>query len=75
MSIRVVIADDHRILVAALRTMLASEADIAVVGEAGDGAALLELVAEAAPDVVVMDIGMPGMNGIEATQQLRTERP
>jgi len=37
--------------------------------------ALLELVAEAAPDVVVMDIGMPGMNGIEATQQLRTERP
>ncbi len=75
MSIRVVIADDHRILVAALRTMLASEADIAVVGEAGDGAALLEPVAEAAPDVVVMDIGMPGMNGIEATQQLRTERP
>ncbi len=75
MSIRVVIADDHQILVAALRTMLASEGDIAVVGEAGDGAALLDLVADTVPDVVIMDIGMPGMNGIEATQHLSTERP
>lgn len=74
MSIRVVIADDHQILVEALRAMLACEPDIVVVGTAGDGAALLELVAQAKPEVVIMDIGMPGMNGIEATQRLSTRR-
>jgi len=75
MSIRVVIADDHRILVEALRTMLAREPDIAVVGTVGDGAALLELVGKTKPEVVIMDIGMPGMNGIEATQRLTAGHP
>lgn len=74
MNIRVAIADDHQMLVEALQVMLAREPDIAVVGTAGDGAALLELVAQAKPDVVVMDIGMPGMNGIEATQRLTSGR-
>jgi two-component system NarL family response regulator len=74
MSIRVAIADDHQILVAALQAMLGTEPDIAVVGTAGDGTALLKLVAQTKPDVVIMDIGMPGMNGIEATQRLTTGR-
>lgn len=75
MSIRVVLADDHKMILAALRSMLEKETDIAVVGEAGDGAALLELVVRTAPDVAVVDIGMPGMNGIEATQRLLAGQP
>lgn len=70
MSIRVAIADDHQILVASLKAMLATEPDIAVVGTAGDGAALLELVAQLKPEVVIMDIGMPRMNGLEAMERL-----
>lgn len=75
MNIRVVLADDHKMILAALRSMLEKETDIAVVGEAGDGAALLELVVRTAPDVAVVDIGMPGMNGIEATQRLLAGQP
>ena len=75
MSIRIVLADDHKMILAALRSLLEKEIDIAVVGEAGDGEALLELVARTAPDVAVVDIGMPGMNGIEATRRLLAARP
>jgi len=75
MNIRVVLADDHKMILAALRSMLEKETDIAVVGEAGDGAALLELVVRTTPDVAVVDIGMPGMNGIEATQRLLAGQP
>ena len=70
MRIRVVLADDHQILVAALQAMLAGEPDIAVVGTANDGVALLELVAKSKPDVVIADIGMPRMNGLEAIQRM-----
>ena len=75
MSIRVVLADDHRMILAALRSMLEKETDIAVVGEAGDGAALLDVVARTVPDVAVVDIAMPGMNGIEATRRLLAGHP
>lgn len=75
MSIRVVLADDHKMLLAALRSMLEKETDIAVVGEACDGVALLELVSRTAPDIAVVDVGMPGMNGIEATQRLVAGHP
>ena len=75
MSIRVVLADDHKMILAALRSMLEKEIDIDVVGEAGDGGALLEVVARTMPDVAVVDIGMPGMNGVEATRRLLAERP
>ena len=75
MSIRIVLADDHKMILAALRSLLEKEIDIAVVGEAGDGTALLELVERTAPDVVVVDVGMPGMNGIEATRRLLAVRP
>lgn len=75
MSIRVVLADDHKMIRTALRSMLERETDITVVGEAGDGAALLELVAQTAPDVAVVDVDMPGMDGIEATRSLLAQRP
>ena len=75
MSIRIVLADDHKMILAALRSLLEKEIDIAVVGDAGDGAALLELVERTAPDIAVVDVGMPGMNGIEATRRLRAARP
>ena len=75
MSIRIVLADDHKMILAALRSLLEKEIDISVVGEAGDGTALLDLVERTAPDVVVVDVGMPGMNGIEATRRLLAVRP
>ena len=75
MSIRIVLADDHKMILAALRSLLEKEIDIAVVGEAGDGPALLELVERTAPDIAVVDVGMPGMNGIEATRRLLAARP
>lgn len=75
MSIRIVLADDHKMILAALRSLLEKEIDIAVVGEAGDGVALLELVERTAPDVAVVDVGMPGMSGIEATRRLLAARP
>ena len=75
MSIRIVLADDHKMILAALRSLLEKEMDIAVVGEAGDGTALLELVERTAPDIAVVDVGMPGMNGVEATRRLLAARP
>lgn len=75
MSIRIVLADDHKMILAALRSLLEKEIDIAVVGEAADGPALLELVERTAADVVVVDVGMPGMNGIEATRRLLAAHP
>lgn len=67
---RVLLADDHRIMLDGLRGLLRSERDIEVVGEAQDGRAAVRLSSELAPDVVVMDIAMPDLDGIEATQQI-----
>ena len=75
MTIRVILADDHKILLDTLTLLLESEKDIKVVGSANNGRAVLELVASLQPDVVVMDIGMPGMNGIEATRRLVVDYP
>lgn len=69
------LADDHKMLREALRALLDKEPDIEVAGEAGDGMAVLGLVAEAKPDVVVMDIAMPGLNGVDATRRLAVEHP
>jgi DNA-binding NarL/FixJ family response regulator len=74
-QIRVVIADDHTILRVGLRAFLRYHGDIAVVGEAQDGAGAVARVEELHPDVVLMDIAMPGMNGIEATRQIRERFP
>jgi len=68
---RVLLADDHRLVRAGFRLILASEPDLEVVGEAADGVEALEAAARLAPDVVLMDIRMPRLNGIEATARLQ----
>jgi len=67
MTIRVLLADDHAVLRAGLRALIEDEPDMEVVGEAANGAEAVELVKQLHPDVVVMDISMPVMNGLEAT--------
>jgi DNA-binding NarL/FixJ family response regulator len=73
--IRVLIADDHELFRRGLRMVLEDAEDIAVVGEAGDGQRAVELAGELVPDVVVMDVRMPVLSGIEATQQIKAEEP
>jgi DNA-binding NarL/FixJ family response regulator len=75
MSIRLMLVDDHRMLREALRVILEKAGDIAVVAEADDGAAALEFARVLDPDVVVMDIGLVGMSGIEATRRMLAENP
>ncbi|HSN90503.1 MAG TPA: response regulator transcription factor [Anaeromyxobacteraceae bacterium] len=70
-KIRVLIADDHAILREGVRALLASQADIEVVGDAVDGKDAIEKVAQLDPDVVLMDIAMPGLGGIEASLEIR----
>jgi two-component system NarL family response regulator len=72
---RVLLVDDHTILRQALRLMLGSEPDIEIVGEAGDGREAVTLTHHLQPDIVLMDIGMPVMNGIEATRAIHAESP
>jgi DNA-binding NarL/FixJ family response regulator len=75
MNIRVLIADDHQIVRESLRALLETEPGITVVGEAGEGRTALRLARELVPDVIIMDVGMPDLNGIEATHQVVAEFP
>lgn len=73
MAIRILLADDHAILRRGLRALLEREDDMEVVGEAADGRETLKAVEELTPDVVVLDITMPNLNGIEAARQIQAK--
>ncbi len=73
--IRVLLADDHTLVRAGLRSLLQDVEGVEVVAEAADGREALELIARHRPDVVLMDIAMPGMNGLEATLRAAREHP
>jgi len=75
MAIRILIADDHGLLRAGLRALLNAEDGFTVLGAARDSAEVLELATELRPDVVLMDISMPGTGGIEATRRLKEQFP
>lgn len=75
MVVKLLLADDHQILREGLRALLAKQPDLVVVGEAEDGRTAVRLARELRPDLVIMDIGMPGLNGIEATRQILAEVP
>lgn len=73
--IRVLIADDHELVRQGLRTFLSLHDDIEIVGEAADGQAAIDLVAQLAPDVILMDLVMPGLDGITATRRIHEALP
>jgi DNA-binding NarL/FixJ family response regulator len=75
MSINVILADDHAMFRAGLKSLLERQDDMEVVAEAEDGEKAVRLAQELEPDIVVMDVGMPGLNGIEATRQLQDRAP
>jgi DNA-binding NarL/FixJ family response regulator len=75
MSIRIILADDHKITRQGLRVLLEKEADMEVVAEAEEGRTAVRLAAEFMPDIVIMDVSMPDMNGVEAARRIVSESP
>lgn len=75
MSIRLLLVDDHAVVRSGLRMLLESEAGARIVGEAGTAAAALGMLESARPDVVLMDIGLPDMSGIEAAREIKRRHP
>jgi len=75
MSIRILLADDHKIVRDGLRTLIGKEAGMEVIGEAENGRKALKMAEKIRPNVVIMDVTMPDMNGIEATRKMLTEVP
>jgi len=73
--VRVLLADDHQLVRSGLRALLESLPDVEVVGDTGDGREAVELTAARQPNIVLMDIAMPGLNGLEATARLRKSSP
>ena len=74
-TIRILLVDDHDVVRTGLKAYLENQSGIQVVGEAGDGIAAVRLAQELLPDVIVMDISMPAMDGLEATRQLKMTSP
>ncbi len=75
MSIRIVLADDHAMFLSGLRSLLEKEPNLEVVAEVKDGREAVRVAHEKRPDLVIMDVSMPGMNGIEATREITTTLP
>ena len=75
MPLRLLLVDDHKIIREGLRTLVARYGDMTVVGEAADGSEAVRLASELCPDVVIIDITMPGLNGIDATRRIRANDP
>ena len=73
--LRALLADDHTLVRAGLRKLLESMPDVEVVGEANDGLSLLQLAQQLQPNLVLMDIAMPGLNGLETTARLTKSQP
>lgn len=73
--LRIMLVDDHSVMRQGLRTLLSSVADFQVVAEADDGLTALEIVEQARPDVVIMDVSMPGLDGVETTRRIKQVRP
>jgi DNA-binding NarL/FixJ family response regulator len=74
-KIRILLADDHTLFRQGIRTLIAAEADMEVIGEAPNGGDAVDRANELKPDVVLMDIGMPGLSSFEATRQIKKNRP
>jgi two-component system response regulator NreC len=74
-KIRILITDDHTLFRQGIKTLLGAESDLDIVGEAANGAEAVEKVSELRPDIVLMDIGMPGLSSFEATRQIKKARP
>ena len=75
MGIRILLADDHEIMREGMCALLNKSEDVEVVGQAADGREAVKMVEELSPDIVIMDIGMPNLNGIEATRQMTQAHP
>lgn len=75
MSIRLILVDDHKIVRDGLRSLLEKTPGMEVIAEAAEGRAAVQLVRELSPNVVIMDVAMPDLNGIEATRRIREENP
>src|SRR5256885_17142949 len=74
-KIRIMLADDHTLFRQGIRTLISAEPDMEVIGEASNGGDAVDKANEVRPDVVLMDIGMPGLSSFEATRQIKKNRP